>query len=329
MSFVQGTGAIEWLWNLNTYMSEDNEVPIGSIRADGTMKAQGRILSDVARFVNSTRDNFKGPLKPDIAIVTSQALQYSVLNGFASLAQQHSVRALAYGARLPAYIVPENQLAALGSPKLVILPSPQALTGPGWNALEAYVEGGGNLLISGPVGRDEHWHLSSYGSEFLNGSKVLPVTFSQYEVNLGSSTVSFHYSLQSQNLLEWQRFTDNSSFKTFSIGRGHIFWISIPIELSDDLDSTAHVYSAVATLAHVASPFAFRKPLGSGVLVYPQVLGEHVLYLVSSESAVEETVSLRDSTTGADLDLRIAPQRAALVFIKKSDGKISAKYGGE
>src|SRR5205085_5657260 len=88
MSFVQGTGAIERLWNLNAYMSEDNEVPIGSIRADGTMKPEGQVLGEFARFVVSMRDHFKGMKRPDIAIVTSQVLQYSVLNSFASLAQQ-------------------------------------------------------------------------------------------------------------------------------------------------------------------------------------------------------------------------------------------------
>lgn len=328
-SFISGAGAIEWLWNLNVYMSEDNEVPIGSVRADGTLKEEARVLSNVAHFVSLTRDNFKTPQKPEIAIVTSQAFQYSVLNGFANLAQQRAVRALAYGARLPAYMVPENQLAKLGNPKLAILPSPQAISDAGWKELMTYVNSGGTLLITGPVGRDAHWHNSTRTASLLPDAEVLPLTFSEYQLNIAGSAQSFHYGLQAQNVLEWQHFAGGSSFETLTVGQGRILWASVPIELSDDLDAIARVYSAAASIAHVTSPFVLQKPLGSGVLVYPQTFAESILYVISSESAVEETVSLRDNTTGKSFNLRVAPQRAAMVFLRKSDGKLIAKYGGQ
>ncbi len=38
-SFIQGSGAIEWLWNTNSYMTESNETPIGAVRTDYTEKA--------------------------------------------------------------------------------------------------------------------------------------------------------------------------------------------------------------------------------------------------------------------------------------------------
>ncbi len=41
-SFIQGSGAIEWLWNANSYMTESNETPIGAVRPDGTESRKRR-----------------------------------------------------------------------------------------------------------------------------------------------------------------------------------------------------------------------------------------------------------------------------------------------
>ncbi len=39
-SFIQGSGAIEWLWNTNSDMTESNETPIGAVRTDYTEKPE-------------------------------------------------------------------------------------------------------------------------------------------------------------------------------------------------------------------------------------------------------------------------------------------------
>ncbi len=76
---------------------------------------------------------------PSIAIVTSQAAQYSPLGDQQIAGQQNAVRALVYYDHLTAYAVAENQIDKLGSPKLAILPSPQALMNKTWSALMDYV----------------------------------------------------------------------------------------------------------------------------------------------------------------------------------------------
>src|SRR5437588_2110024 len=160
-SFIQGSGAIEWLWNTNSYMTEGNETPIGAVRTDYTEKPETSLLRAFAQFAPSLQEHLRDPQTPDIAIVTSQAAQFSVLAEFQLSAQQRAVRALAYDDHLAAYIVAENQIEKLGTPKLAILPSPQALGEAAWKALLNYVEAGGNLLVTGPVDHDEQWrHLS-------------------------------------------------------------------------------------------------------------------------------------------------------------------------
>jgi hypothetical protein len=50
-SFIQGSGAIEWLWNTNSYMTESNETPIGAVRTDGTEKPEATVMEAYATFV--------------------------------------------------------------------------------------------------------------------------------------------------------------------------------------------------------------------------------------------------------------------------------------
>ena len=101
-----------------------------------------------AHLLNSlprSQEHLRDPQLPPIAIITSQAAQYSVLADFQLEAQRRAVRALAYSDHLTAYVVAENQIEKLGSPRLAILPSPQSLGDSAWNALLKYVEAGGNL----------------------------------------------------------------------------------------------------------------------------------------------------------------------------------------
>jgi hypothetical protein len=44
LAFAQGAGAIEWLWNTNSYMTESNETPIGLVRPDGTEKPEADVM---------------------------------------------------------------------------------------------------------------------------------------------------------------------------------------------------------------------------------------------------------------------------------------------
>ena len=53
VSFVQGSGAIEWLWNSNSYMTEGNETPIGAVRPDGTEKPEASVLRAYAAFAKA------------------------------------------------------------------------------------------------------------------------------------------------------------------------------------------------------------------------------------------------------------------------------------
>src|SRR5262249_28537328 len=123
ISFIQGAGAIEWLWNTNSYMTESNETPIGAVRTDQTEKPEATVMRGFARFAKSLGAHLRNPRQPSIAIVTSQASQFSVRADLQVEAQRKAVRALAYYDHLAPYAIAENQIEKIGSPKLAILPS--------------------------------------------------------------------------------------------------------------------------------------------------------------------------------------------------------------
>jgi hypothetical protein len=332
LSFVGGSGAIEWLWNSNSYMTESNETPIGALHADGTEKPEATILRDMAKFASAASPYLVSPKQPAIAIVTSQAAQYSVQADLQIAAQQNAVRALGYDMHQPCYVIAENQIDKLGSPKLVLLPSPQALRESTWQALLAYVRNGGNLLVTGSVSRDEHWHLVDRLTPLGIKAITEPLTFHSARVtgNVGLSaqgrSIFLSFNQQDQQLLEYLRFADGVSLQDFPLGHGQLFWCSYPVELSASTNSAAGLYQEVVERANIPPSWDGGILFGDTMLIHPIDLQNAVLYIFENESDQDNNLNLRDPITGAQFPVRVAPGRAALALIDKTSKQIVARY---
>ncbi|HET7749619.1 MAG TPA: hypothetical protein VFK81_09580, partial [Terriglobales bacterium] len=132
--------------------------------------------------------------------------------------------------------------------------------------------------------------------------------------------------LQKQSWLEVLRFPEGATLEQIAHGKGRIFWAAYPAELAEGPQAADALYSYVLSQVGTQAPFELRQP-APGVLIYPTVLQDSVLYVLESESAEPVKVDLRDRLTGARLALTLPSQRAALALIRKSDGAILAKYG--
>jgi hypothetical protein len=326
-SFIQGSGAIEWLWNTNSYMTESNETPIGAVRTDCTEKPEAAVMEAYAVFAKSLQQHFRNPQQPSIAIVTSQAAQFSVIGDLQLEAQRKAVRALTYYDRLTPYTIAENQIGKLGTPTLAILPSPQALTEPTWKALLAYVDGGGNLLITGPLDRDEHWQLLSRAASANLDGHAEPLTYHNAMIKMSDRTILLSFDQQKQNLLDSLRFSDGSTLKEAAYGKGRIFWAAYPVELAEGTQSAADLYTYVVGRVGLAPMFDLQAQLSPGVLIYPTALDDAVMYVMISDAAEDAKIDLRDKTTGVRLTLQIPSQHAAVAVIGKKEKTVVAKYG--
>jgi hypothetical protein len=323
-SFIQGAGVIQWLWHTNAFMTAGNEVSIGAVRADGTEKPEAAVVRDFARFARVLGPHLRALERPPVAIVTSQAAQLSVLRELQIGAQQAAVRAMVRDNHQPAFVLAETQLAALGAPRLVVLPSPQALTEAGWRALLAYVDGGGALLVTGAVERDETWrHARRLGA--LGPGAVEALIERDWELRLGGAPVPVVFSLKAQSWLERVRFPDGASLHELPHGKGRIFWAALPVELAESGEAARALYGHVLGRVGVSAPVEGTLP--AGVTVYPTVLADAVLLVILSERGDGADVALADRTTGARLSFHLPPGRAAVALLRRSDGAVLAKYG--
>ena len=326
-SFVQSSGTIEWLWNSNSYMTEGNETPIGAVRPDGTEKPEATVLREFASFSKQISGHLRNPDLPAVAIVTSQAAQYSAIGNLQIDAQKTAIRALAYDAHLTAYVIAENQIAKLGSPKLAILPSPQSLSESTWLALLQYANAGGNLLITGPVGRDEHWQRVDRTSPLKLNAQITPLRYHNASLRLGSTTVPLVFSQEPQFWAEALEMNGGETFAELNYGKGKVFWTAYPVELAEGTSGAAEVYQYVAQRVGISPQFELQAAVANGVLIYPTVLEDSVFYMFASENAAPTQITLRDKLTGAQLSFVLQPERAALALISKDKRTVIAKYG--
>jgi len=330
-AFIQGSGAIEWLWNTNSYMTESNETPIGAVLPDATEKPDASVLRAYAAFSKSLSAHLRHPQSPSVAIVTSQAAQFSVIGGLQLEAQQKAVRALAYNDRLTAYAIAENQIDKLGTPKLAILPSAQALTDKAWRALLQYANQGGNLLITGPVDYDEHWHHAARAAQLKLEAQTEPLTYHNARLQLNDRALTLSFDAQKQTWLGALHFNDGSTLKEIPYGKGRILWAAYPVELAEGTQPAADLYAYVAGRVGIAPLFELQpevqSALSPGVLIYPTVLEDAVMYVMVSDAAEDATIDLRDKLTGARLSLLLPAQHAGIAVIGKREKDVVAKYG--
>jgi hypothetical protein len=327
LSFAQGSGAIEWLWNSNSYMTEGNETPIGAVRPDGTEKEEAAVLRGFASFSKALSPHLRNPREPGIAIVTSQVAQFSVLSALQIEAQRNAVRTLAYTLRLMPYVIAENRAAEIGTPKLAILPSPQALTETAWQALLSYVREGGNLLVTGPASRDEHFQIVNRTAPLKLEASTGPLISHNVQIRLEHSAINLSFDQQKQFALEVLHFADGGEIHELPLGKGRIFWAAYAVELAESPDSTAQLYSYVASKLGLAPAFEIRSPLPPGVLIHVTEFDDSLLYIFESEFPADSPILLRDIFTGAILQANVPAHRASIALLDKKSKSIIAKYG--
>ncbi len=324
IAMATSAGAIQWLWNTNDYMDDDNEVAIGALRPDGSEKPEAEVLRRFARFAREAGGYFDHPSRAQVAIVTSQPFQYSALNPLAIEAQQKAVRALEYSCHIPGRMVAENQIGGLGDPKLAILPSPMALGDAAWQALLNYVRSGGNLLITGSVDRNSEWKIVDRLSPLGLAARPAHLLFHQANLAVGNESIPLSFNAEMQLAVDYLETPDDKSFEQVGLGKGRIFLADFPVELADGTASAARLYSWVLARIGIEPPFAGKVP-SAGVLIRPEIFAHAVLYLFESEREEAEPIDIRDRATGAEMKFLLPPLASRLILLALPGGRVIAR----
>uniref|UniRef100_UPI001C2072A0 hypothetical protein n=1 Tax=Acidobacterium sp. S8 TaxID=1641854 RepID=UPI001C2072A0 len=144
----------------------------------------------------------------------------------------------------------------------------------------------------------------------IAGQPVMPVSFP---------------TLAQQWPMEVLRFADGKSVETISHGQGKILWAADPVEFAEGYDALAALYRFALQSAGVKP--AFDGALSAGVLAFPTVLDDAVLYSFSNESFSDQPVDIRDAVSGGHIKFTIASQRGAAILFNRKTGAVLAAYG--
>jgi hypothetical protein len=327
VAIATGAGAIEWLWNTNAIMRSQQEVTIGAVRPDGTEKQEASVLKAYTAFAKTLRSHLDDPEPEPVTILTSQAEQFSVLGAMATEAQHRSIRAMTYRCRIAARMVSENHIDDIAGSKLTILPSAQMLQDSTWQKLLNYVEEGGNLLITGPLGRDQHWQLRDRLRQIGIQSTTSSLIYRSTSIQVGTDSVEADFPIAVQRNIETLKLTGGQSYLEVKYGKGRVFLVSAPVELAESPDATVMVYRHVLAQLEIKPSFEDNS-LPSSVLVRPLVLRDAVLYLLSSESSDDQDIDLHDDLSGGWIKLHLPALRTTLVLLNRKTGQITTAYHG-
>jgi hypothetical protein len=211
-------------------------------------------------------------------------------------------------------------------PKLIVLPSPRILSENAWQQLLELVRGGATLLVTGPIDSDEHWLPVERLERFGVDATVRPVA---QEEHLGIGDMLYRLSYRGEVFQRLEKSVQEAGSPArvaeFREGRGRVIWSPLPVELAEQVVPTTILYRHALAAARVEPLFSLERP-DPGVLVYPAVYREAVLYAMVSELGSATDVRLTHAETGSSLEVTLPPGRAALALVGRRDGRTLGRY---
>jgi hypothetical protein len=314
--FAGGTsGALSWDWAREMYF--------GIKRSDGSSKTWEDMMRDMGEFAKGAEPQATSLIQPEVAIVLPESLQRSVFNRVALDAEQNCIRALYGYARSQAYIVGEDQIDRLGSPKLIIVPSPWILNQKTWTALVQKVNDGATLLISGRFDEDPHFRPTNRPSDVGISYHPGQLFTRDTEIEWPAGKAELIYSGEKTDFLERAVLPDGKSFVDKQAGKGRFLFAALPLELNENLEAVGEIYRYALKVAGV-KPVYSSDVKNSGILICPTQFPHATLYVLTSETD-QTRLSFRDERSGKQFSGALQPGRAALLLVG-DNGTTLASY---
>ncbi len=316
LGFAAGsTGAMQWDWA--------READFGMQRSDGSAKVWEKMMGELGGFAKLAAPHATGFTLPEIAIVLPQSLQLSVLNSYALEAQQTAVRALYQQAHGAAYAVGEYQIEQIGTPKLILLPSPLGLTEKAWQAITDRVRAGAVLLVTGPFDADAHLHSTTRQDQVGLPYTTEPLTLREEKLHWPGGNDTFTFAGKTTTVLSRASLPDGMQWKEVPLGQGRILFSALPLELSQSPQALGRVYAYAMQQAGVTPLFTIAET-DPGILICPTEYKNATLYVLTSETG-DRQITFHDRRSNHNLSATLAAGRAAILMIGL-DGNVLAGY---
>jgi len=327
-----GAGAVQWLWNTNFYMDNINESNIGALRADGTEKPEADVSYDFGRFIQESAAYFEERKLEDIVAVFPYSNDFSNRK-MAVDATSKLTRVFNYELKVPFRAVGEYHLDSLTkeSPKLIIVPSAHNFSEGAFNNLISHIEAhGGTLLMTGPIGIDEYWKPVSRLTETIGQTQLANVVREErMELNDTNWPVSFGANRIAQvnkEIVIGEGQDDSAKVKEYAIGKGHLIWCNVPIELNERSEPLVALYRHALAAAGVNEELTW---LQGGELpgIYGRKLAfrDGALMIFVSEYGYDAEIEVIDPVTGSTYRFMLEKERSVL-FMIDAGGQVVSTY---
>jgi hypothetical protein len=322
---ANGAGFIQWLWNTNAYIPDDNEASIGFFRADGTAKPELDPFRAMAVFWREHRSLLVEKQLEDVVMVVPQSHLFSVRD-LASLATKRAVRAMHYDCLTPMRVAGEYALEREFIPgSLILLPCPQVFTNAAWNVLMSAVRDGATLLVTGVIDRDEHWIPVNRSSQLGLRAAIWPVAQDEaLRIDGVDMQASFHGDSFQRIEKEIVDDEEGSGVHAVPVGKGKVIWCPLPLETASESGPAAALYRYAIRQAEVRAVFSLDHA-DSSVLLRPSVFARSVLYTLINESGQHKQINLTHLENQARISVPLPPQRAAHVIVDRTTGQITGQ----
>lgn len=317
-------GAVQWLWNTNVYMPSDNEVSIGFVRADGSVRPELEPFSRLAQFVWRNRARLEGREPEATVMLIPHSNMFSVRD-LATPATKACVRVFHHANRLPLRATGEYYLEGLGTPRLMLLPAARVLRQEAWEALLERVAAGATLLVTGPIDADPYWRRVERLAHLGLATHTAPVAREEF-VLLAGQRLHLTFGGEKAQRVDKAVLVDRpAEVVVLPHGDGKVIFAPLPFELADNLKPLAALYEFAIAESGLERGFSVEGA-DSEVLVRPMTFRDAVLYTFVSETDEERTLTLRHGAQGAPISVTLPGQRAALLFVDRATGAVLDRY---
>ena len=316
---ADGAGFVEWVWNTNPYMNSTNEVGIGFHRVDGTAKPELEPFLAIAKFMRQHGRLLRDRISEPVAMIIPHSQMFSP-RSFAQEATRRCVRAMYYHCGVPMQAVSEYTLGEYsGQAKLIVVPSPRALTQKCWEVLLAEAKRGATVAISGAIDTDDHWLPVERTKLFGSLAKTRPIAESE-AITIGAREYLVRYDGEKMQRIEKGILEKNARPLVSAYGSGRIVWSPLPLELGDSMTALAAFYKFTLTQAGVVPVFT-ATPQTSAVLVLPSIFRDVVLYTFVSESDRDTQMQVTHLQTNTRFNVSVPAERTAMVLLDRKSGR--------
>ncbi len=314
---ARSAGLVQWLWYINSYMTNDNENSIGLVRADGSAKPE----LEVMRAFGSLMQELAGQMVeaeslPSVWVVIPYS-QWFVRPELAIGATQQAVRVLSYDLGIVPQLVGVHQLSIVTigeqQPHIIIVPSVQMFDEKAWRILQHFVYAGGTLLVSGVISRSPHNLPFDPMLVGIQKEELEPLAVSRYE-ELEIAPGEAYRLLFDGEKIGYVRKAHNH-LRVYQHGAGTIIWSGLPLELSSSPQAAHRVYRQALNLDEETNLTS------SPVLVIRQSLKDSLLILLVSELGSPQRITLDEG-----IHIEVAPNRAGAVIMKNNS--VVHTFGG-